>query len=99
VEKTTASMMSGELPPIQNYNSGNSGGTGSVEYPVYEQAKPSEFYDIDTGIKTSLAKRVAQSPIRYSIMNSGTMRFGDALKMAPAVDYNTDTLHKSGQGG
>ena len=52
-------MMSGELPPIQNYNSGNSGGTGSS--PVYEQAKPSEFYDIDTGIKTSLAKRVARA--------------------------------------
>lgn len=58
---------------------------------------PAEFYDIDNGIKTSLAKRVAQSPIRYSIMRSGTARFAEQYSSAaPAVDYNTDHLHKSG---
>ena len=56
-----------------------------------------EFYDIDNGVKTSLAKRVAQSPIRYSIMKSSTHRFGtEYAPAAPSVDYNTDTMHKSG---
>lgn len=56
-----------------------------------------EFYDIDNGIKTSLAKRVAQSPIRYSIMRSATTRFAEQYtSAAPSVVYNTDTLHKSG---
>ena len=56
-----------------------------------------EFYDIDNGVKTSLAKRVAQSPIRYSIMRSSTHRFGtEYAPAAPSVDYNTDTMHKSG---
>mmetsp|Transcript_41152 Transcript_41152/g.101490 ORF Transcript_41152/g.101490 Transcript_41152/m.101490 type:complete len:291 (+) Transcript_41152:282-1154(+) len=81
-----------QIPRDAMYHSG-----GSVGYPIYQSPKPAEFYDIDTGIKTSLAKRVAQSPIRYSIMSSGTMRFGDTNpSSAPAVDYNTDTLHKSG---
>lgn len=45
----------------------------------------------------SLAKRVQQSPIRYSIMRSGTVRFRDGHpSSAPAVDYDTNTMHKSG---
>jgi len=63
-------------------------------YPVYEVAKPTEFYDIDRGIKTSLAKRVQESPIRYSILKSATQRFRETYLEAPQVDYDIDTAHK-----
>jgi hypothetical protein len=92
---SSASSSSSSSPPLPPPPPPDSSSNHIAAFPHH--ATPTEFYDIDNGLKTSLAKRVAQSPIHYSIMRSATLRFGDQYaQQAPSVDYNTVGLGCTG---
>lgn len=61
------------------------------------RAAPAEFYDTDQGPKSTLGKRVVESPRRYAVMRSTSPRFPDGKRDAvPFGVYNIDMGPKSG---
>lgn len=62
---------------------------------AYQPPRASDYYDIDQGSKSSMARDIARSVRRYAIMQSNVPRFqGKFEYKAPAVNYNVDHMHK-----